>query len=302
MKKIIACTLILLLSFSLAVPALANTKTMPERAKTDFCIDDYNQYTINFTENNVKKNNEDVNEEPQCDNIDAAIEYVQSLNLDEIGYSHIEEACLIELDSYKDDDIVLENYTVLVPKARAKNYYGTYLGSKFYYEYTSVSDMMRKTKGTEKNAYNKSKWDSWVKGGLDLAVTFINERYGWTLLYSVIAALSGLHQPGDIDYGSYNLYTERYNDLRTRTIYKLNGSTYRACFQDQTGRVRVDQTFCPIDVDDPVHIELGTMFNKTVTSTDMTQNEILKVANTYANHGGKIVHLITTERLKEKWV
>ena len=41
MKKIIACTLILLLSFSLAVPALANTKTMPERAKTDFCIDDY---------------------------------------------------------------------------------------------------------------------------------------------------------------------------------------------------------------------------------------------------------------------
>lgn len=81
--------------------------------------------------------------------IDAAIAYVESLELSDIGYSHIEEACLSELNAYKDDGVILESYTVLVPKSKAKYYYGTYLNHDYYYGYTSVSDMRRETNGAE---------------------------------------------------------------------------------------------------------------------------------------------------------
>ena len=89
-------------------------------------LENYFQYTINFDEKTRGVSSETGN------NIEAAIEYVESLNLKDLGFSHIEEACLIELESYSENNVILESYTVLVPKTRETEYFGTYLGNDFY--------------------------------------------------------------------------------------------------------------------------------------------------------------------------
>ena len=49
------------------------------------------------------------------------------------------------------------------------------------------------------------------------------------------------------------------------------------------------------------YIDLGTRFNGHVNANDLTKEEILKTANTYANHGGKAVYTVTSKRIVEKW-
>ena len=112
MKKALCILLSLIMLLSASTTAFAS-----EMIDKSFCIDDYNQYTIKLFDETLHTRSTTEN------TIDTAISYVKSLNLKDMGYSYIEEACLEELDSYKDDDVVLESYTVLVPKARAKSYY-----------------------------------------------------------------------------------------------------------------------------------------------------------------------------------
>ena len=144
MKKVLSILLVVIMLFSMSITAFASTAS-----DDSFCIEDYDQYSIDFSETNPKTRSVTGN------TIDDAISYVESLNLNDMGYSYIEEACLNELAGYKEDGVTLESYTVLVPKARAKRFYGTYLNYDYYYDYTSVSDMRRETNGTKKNASNE---------------------------------------------------------------------------------------------------------------------------------------------------
>ena len=172
MKKALCILLSLIMLLSASTTAFAS-----EMIDKSFCIDDYNQYTIKLFDETLHTRSTTEN------TIDTAISYVKSLNLKDMGYSYIEEACLEELDSYKDDDVVLESYTVLVPKARAKSYYGTYLNSDYYYEYTSVSDMRRETNGAEKGASNESKWNNWILGAMDLGMCFATKKMEYSIYY-----------------------------------------------------------------------------------------------------------------------
>lgn len=298
-KKIGAYILIMTLFVTAAVPAFAVTERAEE--SDDFCIDNYTQYTVDFTGNNAKTRAAIVSEDSTSDNIDEAIQYVEGLNLGEMGYSHIEEACLNELESYRDDDIILENYTVLVPKARAKTYYGTYLGNKFYYDYTSVADMRRETNGTKKSSSNSSKWNSWILGTVDLIVSFTGGSY--SIPYSAIRSITGIAASNsDIHYNSYNQYVEQFTNTRTRTIYKLSGSTYKTCYQDQSSSLRINQYFCPVGTKFAKdYYSLGTKFNGTVNANSLSKDQILQTANTYASHGSKVVYSVTSKRIVEKW-
>lgn len=234
--------------------------------------------------------------------IDEAIDYVKSLNLNDIGYSYLEEACLNELEGYKDDDVALESYTVLVPKARAKTYYGTYNNTKFYYDYTSVAGLRRETVGTKKNVSNASTWSKWIKGGLDLSVSFLSNAYKWTVPYSIISALSGLSYPSEIHNGSYNKYVEQFTKVRTRTVYKLSGGKYVTAYQDQSGSLRTNQYFCPVGTKyETDFVKLGTKFNGTVKANKLSKNQILKTAYTYSSHNSKVVYKVTSGRIKESW-
>ena len=54
---------------------------------------------------------------PDESNIEAAKDFVTSLDLQEKGYGYIEESCLRQLEDFDESgSIVLESYTVLVPQ------------------------------------------------------------------------------------------------------------------------------------------------------------------------------------------
>ena len=220
MKKVLCVLLSLMMLLSMSITTFAS-----EITDEGFCMDNYDQYTINLSD--AARHTRSMSE----NTIDNAISYVKSLNLNDAGYAYIEKACLKELDSYKDDDVVLESYTVLVPKARAKSYYGTYLNSDYYYEYTSVSDMRRETNGAEKGASNASKWDNWILGVMDLAMCFATKE--WSIPYTIIRAITGVSSTSAVHYGSYNQYVEQFTNTVTRTIYKeKSGGQLDPCYQD----------------------------------------------------------------------
>lgn len=291
MKKLLSIVLAVSLILSINVTAFASN----DKGESEFCIDNYTQYTVNLSTGNPSTRSLPGN------TIDAAVEYVESLELGDMGYSHIEEACLNELDSYRDDGVILESYTVLVPKTRTKYYYGTYLNYDYYYEYTSVSDMRRETNGAEKGASNESQWNSWILGAMDLGMCF--STWQWSVPYTIVRTVTGVSGTSAVHYGSYNQYVEQFTNTVTRTIFKERSSTnLDPCYQDQTSSLRVKLYFCPVGAAfDSDYIEIGTVFNGSVTANNLTKDEILSAANVYSNHGGEIIYRVSYHRVFEDW-
>lgn len=74
------------------------------------------------------------------------------------------------------------------------------------------------------------------------------------------------------------------------------------CYQDQSSSLRVSHTFCPVGTKfTKDHIDLGIKFNGKIKGTNKSKNEIMKLANLYANRGAKVVFGVTGTRLKESW-
>ncbi|MBR5947223.1 MAG: hypothetical protein IKZ82_01070 [Clostridia bacterium] len=261
-----------------------------------FRIDNYTQHTIHFPEPFSKISTRSESEK----NIEAAISYVKSLDLSKSGHSYIEEACLSELNAYKDDGVVLESYTVLVPKTKTKYYYGTYCGCDFYYEYTSVSNMRRETNGTSKDASNAPLWTYWVLGALDLTMCFA--KYKVSIPYTLIRLITGITSPTQIYYGSHNRYVQQFYSTVTRSIYKKRGSNYVRGYQDQSSSLRIKLYFCPVGPDASSDFyEISDVFNGFVTANDFTKEQILRAAHVYSNHNGCIVYTVSANRIIEEW-
>lgn len=290
MKKILCIVLAISLILSINVTAFASN----DNGESEFCIDNYTQYTVNLSTGNVSTRSSTGN------TIDAAVEYVESLKLGDMGYSYIEEACLNELDSYRDDGVILESYTVLVPKTRTTYYFGTYMGIDYYYDYTSVSDMRRETDGEEKGVSNESQWDSWILGAMDLAMCF--STWEWSVPYTIIRAVTGVSGTSAVHYGSYNQYVEQFTNTLTRTVYKERGSQLDPGYQDQSSSLRVKLYFCPVGTAFASdYYEIDTVFDDAVTANDLTDEQIMSAANVYSNHGGQVIFRVTNHRLIEEW-
>lgn len=288
MKKCLSIFLSFIMIISMSIPTLANT-TENEDA---FYIDDYTQYTIDFSETTSKARN------TETDSIDDAISYVESLELSNAGYSYIEEACLNELNGYKDNNVVLESYTVLIPKTRTRQYYGTYAGHDFYYEYTSVANMRRETSGAKKSSANEAKWDKWVLGLMDLGMCFANIK--WSIPYTLVRSVTGVSGTSAVHYGSYNVHVEQFTNTVTRSIFKESSS--KACYQDQTSSLRVNLYFCPVGTAyNSDYISCGTTYSGSVQSTNYSKDSILQIANTQSNHGSQVFYSITSHQLTENW-
>lgn len=226
---------------------------------------------------------------------------MRSLNLEKMGYSHIEQACLNELTSYEDDGIILESYTVLVPKAKTRYLFGTYNNSKFYYDYTSVSDMRRESNGAKKSASNAHKWDNWILGAVDLGMCFA-ETY-WSIPYTIIRTITGVPDTSAVHYGSYNQYVEQFTKTVTRTVYKeRTNNQLDPAYQDQTSSLRVKLYFCPVGTAfKSDYIDIGTVYTGSVSANNLTKEQIMKVANVYSNHKGEIIYRVADKHLREEW-
>lgn len=75
MKKMLSILLSAVMVLSISIPAFASTTD-----EDTFCIDNYTQHTINFAETDPNMKTRSANE----NTIDAAIAYVESLELSDI--------------------------------------------------------------------------------------------------------------------------------------------------------------------------------------------------------------------------
>ena len=97
-------------------------------------------------------------------------------------------------------------------------------------------------------------------------------------------------------------YVEQFTNTVTRTIFKKRGNTYDSCYQDQTSSLRVKLYFCPVGTAfDSDYIEIRNVFEGEVTANTLTKDEILRVANTYSNHGGEVIYRVSYHRVTEDW-
>lgn len=95
---------------------------------------------------------------------------------------------------------------------------------------------------------------------------------------------------------------EQFTNTKTRSIYRKEGTRYKLCYQDQTSSLRVKLYFCPVGTKfSSDYISIGTTYNGTVKAINLSKNEILKQANSYANRNSKIVYTVSSHRVKENW-
>lgn len=291
MKKILS----IFLATTLALTMGSSTVfafDVSKNTQEDITENKYEQYKISFNQNNSKNS--------AGSSIDEAIQYVKSLNLSEKGLAHIEEACLMELEQYKSEDVELEDYTVLVPKTKAKTLYGSYGGYDFYYENTSVANLRRETDGVAKSNSNATKWNNWILGVMDLGMSFATKK--WSIPYSMIRAVTGVSGTSAVYNGSRNQHVEQFTNTKTRSIYRKQGSTYKLCYQDQSSSLRVNLYFCPVGTAfSSDYISIGTTFNGSVQANEASKNTILQQANTYANRNSVVRYYVTSKRVQENW-
>lgn len=297
-KKFLSFALVTVMVFGISTTSFAAASTSLE--EDTFSIDNYTQYTFDLNHTQSLKTR-GLKTESNEQKIDAVVSYVESLNLGDRGYSNIEEACLLELEGYKNDGVELEKYTVLVPKTRSMHYYGTYSGNDFYYEYTSVSDFRRETIGKKKSSSNADSWERWILGLADLGMCFGNLE--WSIPYSIIRTVTGVDGTSAVHNKSYNEYVEQFTDVVTRTIYKERSSNnYDDCYQDQTASLRVKLYFCPVGTAfDSDYIKIGDIFDDSVSANDLSKSKILKLANTYSNKNSEIIYKVSNNRIQEIW-
>ena len=72
--------------------------------------------------------------------------------------------------------------------------------------------------------------------------------------------------------------------------------------QDQSSSLRVNLYFCPVGTAfSSDYIFIGTTYNGTVQANNASKDTILQQANTYANHGSKVVYTVSSKRVQENW-
>lgn len=292
------CTLVL--SSVTTVFANENNASPSTSAKTttEFDIDNYELYTIDFSTSPTTKSNSE-------SNVDKAIQYVKSLNLPDKGFTYIEESCLAELKGYASDDVKLTSYTVLVPisPTATKTFFGSYGGYDFYYDTTSFSSFEKRHEGKTRQDVT-TRWAQWMKGTFELVATLVTDNFD--IPYAVIGAVLGIFEPSQISYEAYLEYYCTYgsdlnnNRVKTRSIYRKSGSTYRLAYQDQSGPVTVDLIFHSNDAAIGVRSD-NYSYMDSVSSTTHSKNQILQIANTQANRGSKVTYLLSAPNISENW-
>ncbi|MEE0191445.1 MAG: hypothetical protein U0I30_00160 [Flavonifractor plautii] len=294
MKRFTAIILALTLLLSM-VPASAVSNKEPLSA------DDYQEYTITFDSS--------LQTRATGTTVDDAIEFVNSLDLESLGYSYIEEACLLELNEYKEaGDVELESYTVLVPKAgSAKHYFGTVGVHNFYYDLTSKASLRSDVDGTPAKSENDPNWTGWIAGILNLVMCIDAIPLYVSLPYTAIANILTVNGIDSrvVHEDAFLHYTTQYEDIETRSIYREDGTEYKLCFVDQEGNMQIKVYYCPVGISEASdYIYLETVLDEQeMKSHSFTEEEVLSMANVQASHNSKVSFVLAEKELRiiEQW-
>lgn len=199
----------------------------------------YEKYTIDF-ENATSLSDGGVmltSQNEKENRIAEAKEYVLSLNLGDLGYQYIEDACLNELENWQAEDSVLNSYTVLVPKSRATLYYlGTCADKDFYCAYISENVRTYQAKITL-DTDDIGLEEKWANGLLDFALNFFDTTFN--IVFSVFR--NKVEECTEVDY-------ETLTGLKavpgiqvagvTRMVYYQYEGEWLTCYFDEQGTGR----------------------------------------------------------------
>ena len=237
-KKFISSFLFLVLTLSLSIPAFAANNTTSDSTIDSDTLAHYNCYTIDLNTETASSANS-----PSSD-IDKAISFVKSLDLEEKGFGYVEDACIQELEDYKENNVTLEKYTVLTPKSDLM-IFGTLNGVTYYYTDTSISAFGKKwyEKATETGMSN----DEWVNQIGSLLFTLANH----TAFIPITAglAMAGIAEPAHIHEADEFRMAVSFSDVYQRAIGRYdNLGNFRTLYYDQRGKAIYDIDFCPGDV------------------------------------------------------
>ena len=170
MKKLLSVVLCVAMSLSLSIPAFAVDKTTQNP-------DNYDYYSIDFGQNNqVAAPSRSLSEAES--RIREAEGLVSSLSLEDKGFLGLEEVFLDELQSLRDEGVLLKTYEVALP--RSTEYYGSYDGFMFQAAYTTHTDYY------SDDLYGKAKFEKFVIGALNIGMAFADVKYG--IAYAAISS------------------------------------------------------------------------------------------------------------------
>ena len=300
-KRFVCLILSLSLALIISLPVAASNNLENDHSYRE---EDYEKYTIDFNNtdavmfSNQNRSSGLTNE----DRIELAIEYVESLELESMGYEHIEEACLSELEEYRMNGVILDKYSVLVPlnTRSVLSYFGTYAGDDFYYSYTSEADFRVEKMGTKMSAKNESDWHYWINGAINLVLCFVN--YKFTVPYTLITTVTGVPGTSQIHYESYNEYVTQYTNVVTRNVYRDERGTMKLGYVDQLGNARVKLYFCPVGTAFASdYIEIGEVFNGSVRVNTFSDEKIMQSCRTNAIHNAQYVLRLISIKITEQW-
>lgn len=279
-KKFISSLLLFALTLSLSMPAFAANNTTADSSISPETLAQYNCYTVDLSAESASFSSESPNY-----SIDKAISFVKSLNLEEKGFGYVEEACLQELEDYKENNVTLEKYTVLTPKAGLM-VFGTLNGATYYYTDTSIS--VGGKKWYEKLDDTGISDHDWINQIGSLLFTLANH----TALIPITAGLSmaGVAEPAHISNEDEFRMAVSFTDVYQRAIGRYNDiGDFRTLYYDQRGKATYDIDFCPGNIEDygnEVDLEFYEQhLPVTVRSYDydLGREHIMKVCETFYN-------------------
>ena len=226
-KKFLSMFLALVMCLSLATTAFATTPPDDESEYDEIVV-----FSEPVQENGIQAMSALSSE----DRIQQAKDGVLALGLEEMGFGYIEDACLAELDAYaEDENVILEEYRVLIPKARASSpvFIKTCRGYDFYCAFTSATSTLVNKKDFAKS----SLLINWSQALANLAMCFGPSDVALTVPWTLLTSLSSL-MPSDYEVSSgdkLDCYARTYPT--NRAFYIKEGSSYVLIFNRQFGNV-----------------------------------------------------------------
>lgn len=297
-KKLITLTIVIVL--------ICNVTIVNASANNEPCFNsqDYIWNTINFDEqvNTYNSNDSLSSNSTSTDTITAAIEFVNSLNLD--AFPEVKASCLNQLYQYKQDNVQLASYSVLTPKARSNSYpyYGTYNGVDFYYNYYSNSSYRVEPNNNVSASENSALLQLFIRGGAN----FILSKVGIpavTFTYSTLCKLLGLRVQ-EFTVTSNTIFTTGiFVKSTTRGIYGKDfyGNMVEV-YSSEQGQCRpyLDYWFDDISGDSAGEKPFLAPASSVESKNYNNKNYILDVAYKNYNYGLN-EHDYVTDVVKEHW-
>lgn len=287
MKKILSIVVVFSLMLSLGTTAFASSNSNIDSL--------YDKYTIDFTAPTARTASNDESR------ISEAISFVKSLGLAGTEFSYIEEACLVELEAYRDSEVELNSYSVLVPKSdAAEKVFGTYNGTTFYYTTTSEAEYRKEVKKTLKDSDNDPDWNAWIIGAVNVGMCFASWKV--SLPYTLVSNVLGAEAAYTVEKDTFMRYVYQVAP-ETRTVYKYVNGSKKIGVIDQKGTLDIKVNYCPVGLgfkkSDYLIRDLSNQ--KTEVNNYSNTDSVLKTAYTYSNRNAQWVDILEYYDFEQIW-